>query len=136
MKTRNWLIASSLALGLAGMLALFAPDELLGISGLRSDSSIPVVLQLLGSFYFALAFINWNCKDTRIGGIYLRPVSLGNFAHFFVGALVFGKYALANNQNGLALAIMSVYAVFSYFFWWLVFRSSGELPEVAGSEPV
>ncbi|MCX6081145.1 MAG: hypothetical protein NTW32_16570 [Chloroflexi bacterium] len=128
MKTRSLMMASSLALGLAGLLALFAPDELLGTAGVGAESNLPVILQLLGSLYFALAFINWSSKDSRIGGIYLRPISLGNFAHFFVGALVLGKYALANSQNGLALALMSVYSVFAYFFWWLVFRSTGDVP--------
>ena len=135
MKTRNWMIASSLALGLAGLFALFAPDELLGISGLGQDSGIPVALQLMGALYFAFAFINWSAKDSRIGGIYLRPIALGNFAHFFVGALVLGKYAFTNTQNGLALAVMSVYAVFAYFFWWLVFRSGGGAQVEAESTP-
>lgn len=134
MKTRTLMTASSVALALAGLLALFAPEEMLGKAG--ADSSLQVILQLTGSLYFALAFVNWTAKDSRIGGIYQRPVSLGNFAHFMVGALVLGKYALANSQNIIVLAAMSVYAVFAYFFWWLVFRATGFEEEKPTSEQV
>jgi hypothetical protein len=130
MKTRTLMISSSAALAIAGLLALFAPEELLGTPG--SNPTWQVILQLLGALYFAMAFINWTAKDSRIGGIYLRPVSLGNFAHFLVGALVLGKYALSNSQNFFILAAMSIYAIFAYFFWWLVFRASGLESEDAG----
>jgi len=131
-KTKTLMVASSAALAIAGLLALFAPDDLLGRAG--AVPSLSLILQLLGALYFAMAFINWTAKDSPIGGIYLRPVSLGNFAHFFVGALVLGKYALANSQNIFVLTAMSVYAVFAYFFWWLVFRSSGLAEDAAGSQ--
>lgn len=124
MKTRTLMISSSVGLMLAGLFALFAPVELLGNTG--AESSLPVILQLLGALYFAMAFINWTAKDSHIGGIYLRPVSLGNFAHFFVGTLVLGRFALANSQNFAVLTATSAYAFFAYFFWWLVFRSDGE----------
>jgi len=125
MKTRTLMVSSSAVLAIAGLFALFVPDELLGNITAGQASSLAVILQLTGSLYFALAFVNWTARDSRIGGIYLRPVSLGNFAHFFVGALVLGKYALENSQNFTIIAALSVYAFFAYFFWWLVFRSPG-----------
>ena len=82
MKIRTLMISSSAALALAGVLALFAPDDLLGTTAAGSASQ--VILQLLGALYFSMAFINWTAKDSHIGGIYMRPISLGNFAHFFV----------------------------------------------------
>ena len=126
MKTKTLMMTSSAALAFAGLLALFAPEELLGAQA--AGPGLTLILQLLGALYFSMAFINWTAKDSRIGGVYLRPISLGNFAHFLVGALVLGKYALTDSQNFFVLIALSVYAVFAYFFWWLVFRATG-LPD-------
>jgi hypothetical protein len=32
--------------------------------------------------------LNWMARANRIGGIYSRPVAMGNFLHFTMGALV------------------------------------------------
>jgi hypothetical protein len=127
------MIASSVVLALAGGLALFAPLDLFGSDG--NEPGLSVILQLLGSLFFALAFINWTARDSQIGGIHLRPISLGNLAHFLVGALVFGKLALANSQSPIILIAMSLYAIFAYFFWGLVFQASAEQPAKTGPEP-
>jgi hypothetical protein len=121
MPPRPLLLSSSLFLALAGLIALFASVELFGSPG--ADVSLPIILQLLGSLYFALTFINWTAKDSPIGGAHQHPVALGNFAHFLVGALILGKLALANTQNPLFLLLTSLYAFFAYFFWHLTFRA-------------
>jgi hypothetical protein len=129
MNTKLLMTASGLALGLSGLFALFAPDVLLETLGASATTplsmplSIPV--QLMGSLYFAFALVNWTAKDSAIGGIYARPVSLGNFSHFFVGALILIKYFLSNTSNLVVLLIMMAYILFAIAFYWLVFRATG-----------
>lgn len=69
--------------------------------------------------------MNWTAKDSAIGGIYARPVSLGNFAHFFIGTLLLAKYLLSNRINLLVLVALVVYVIFASLFYWLVFRHTG-----------
>ena len=117
--------SSSVALGLAAILTLFVPQEILAAVDLPITNPLPILIQLVGALYFALAFMNWMAKDLTIGGIYGRPIAIGNFAHFFIGALILGNYQISNGINGLILAALAVYAIFAILFWWLVFQSSG-----------
>src|SRR5690349_19257473 len=125
MNTRILMLTSSMILGLAGIFALFVPENVLTIFGVTPVNHLSVFTQLLGALYFSMALMNWTAKDSAIGGIYARPVSLGNFAHFFIGALVLAKYLLANGLNVSILLIALVYAVLALLFYWLVFRHTG-----------
>jgi membrane associated rhomboid family serine protease len=117
--------ASSVVLGLAGIVLLFAPEMLLATLGILLVEPLPVLIQLLAAQYFAFAVMNWTAKESAIGGIYNRPLSFGNFAHFFVGALVLIRH-LFSNSMGLSLVVATlVYAIFAALFAWLLFRHSG-----------
>lgn len=116
---------SSLVLGLTGVFTLFAPDVLLVILGVPMSNSFSVVIQLLGALYFSMAMMNWTAKDSAIGGIYARPVSLANFAHFFMGALLLIRNQLSSGSNLLIVLVLIVYVVFATLFYWLVFRATG-----------
>lgn len=124
MSTKLLMTSSSLILGLAGILALFAPEALLpdDISG---NGQISVLIQLMGALYFSFALMNWTAKDSAIGGIYARPVSLGNFGHFLAGTLLLARYQLSNELNVYILMALALYASFAVLFYWLVFRATG-----------
>ena len=125
MNTRLLMMTSSLVLGLAGIFTLFAPENLLTIFSVPMVNPLSVLIQLLGALYFSMALMNWTAKDSAIGGIYARPVSVGNFAHFFIGTLVSAKSLLSNGFNMSILFIALVYAVLALLFYWLVFRHTG-----------
>lgn len=125
MSSRLVLIASSVVLGLAGLGAVFVPQELLAALGVGAEPPLPVLAQLMGALYTALALANWTAKDSRFGGVYNRPLALGNLAHWFVGALV-----LLRAQFGASAALpltvaLVIYAVFAALFGWLIFRATG-----------
>ena len=125
MNTRILMLTSSLILGLAGIFALFVPENLLTIFGVTPVNHLSVFTQLLGALYFSMALMNWTAKDSAIGGIYARPVSLGTFAHFFIGVLLLAKYLLANGLNVPIFLMALVYAALALLFYWLVFRHTG-----------
>jgi hypothetical protein len=125
MNTKTWLTACSLILALAGIFALFAPDVLLSALDVSVTVQLSVFMQLLGALYFSFALMNWTAKDSAIGGIYARPVSLGNFSHFLSGTLLLTKYLLSNELNLSLAFVWIVYATFAAFFYWLVFRATG-----------
>lgn len=124
MNTKLLMTSSGLILALAGVFALFAPDVLLPQDTLNLEQ-MSVLVQLIGALYFAFALMNWTAKDSAIGGIYARPVSLANFGHFFVGTLLLAKHQLSNEFNIFILVALVVYAIFAAFFYWLVFRATG-----------
>jgi len=125
MNTRIFMTANSFVLGFAGIFALFAPQELLAALSSPPTNPLPVIIQLMGALYFSFALINWAAKGNIIGGIYSRPISIGNFAHFTVGTLSLAKHQLSGGANALLFAVLIVYAGFAIIFGWLVFFHSG-----------
>jgi hypothetical protein len=119
--TRLIMVASSLFLGAAGIAASFAPAELLGALGAPRVDPMPVLVQLLGALYLGFAITNWTAKDSMIGGIFARPLSLGNFLHFAVGALALVKYAGARGAHGPMLLVLVGYGLLACAFGYLVF---------------
>lgn len=128
MNTKILMTSSSVFLGLAGMFALFMPDVLLTAQGVTVTGTMPTLVQLMGVLYFSFALMNWTAKDSAIGGIYARPVSLANFGHFFAGALLLAKYQFSNEFNLTMFIVMVVYVVYASLFYWLVFRAAGIKP--------
>lgn len=125
MNTKLLMTISSLMLGLAGIFALFAPEVLLTTLNVPAVSSLTVLVQLLGALYFSFALMNWTAKDSAIGGIYARPVSLANFGHFFSGTLILVRHLLSTEFNLTILLVSILYAGFAVIFYWLVFRATG-----------
>ena len=121
MNTRILMMASSVAMGLVGLAASFAPAELLGALHVATTEPLPVIIQLSGALYVAFALANWTAKDSLIGGIYARPLSLGNLVHFMVGALALGKHEAAAGFRGPLVVVLALYAIFAVGFGWLVF---------------
>jgi len=125
MNTKILMTSTSLVLGLAGIVALFAPENILAILDVPLAKPLSVLIQVMGALYFSIALMNWTAKDSIIGGIYARPISLGNFAHFFSGTLVLAKYFFSNSFNAPLLLMLMVYVIFALLFYWLVFRHTG-----------
>lgn len=120
MNTKFLMTSSSLILGAVGVFALFMPEMLLSESG----ETGALLVQLMGGSFFAFALMNWIAKDSAIGGIYARPVSLANFSHFFTGAMILIKY-LFNEFSLLVLVLTLVYVIYALCFYWLAFRATG-----------
>ena len=125
MNTKTLMTSSSLTLAVAGIFTLFAPDVLLSALGVAVTAQLAVLVQLLGALYFSFALMNWTAKDSAIGGIYARPVSLANFSHFLVGTLLLVKYLFSNEFDLPILLVSVLYASFAAVFYWLVFRATG-----------
>ena len=121
MNTKILMVTSSMALGLAGLAASFAPSELLRALGSPAAEPLPVLIQLLGAMYIAFAITNWTAKDNIIGGIYSRPLSLGNCIHFIVGSLALAKQQFSHDVSMPLIAALIVYTIFAIGFAWLVF---------------
>lgn len=116
MNTKLLMTLSSLLMGAAGIILSFAPSEVLQYLKIESAIAVEVVImQILGALYFAFAMVNWTAKANLIGGIYGRPIAIGNLTHFVIGALALIKSYFSNHES-VVLIFAVIYAVFAVLF--------------------
>ena len=76
--------------GLYGITLLFLPKILLGLFGL--DVRAVFFAQQFGTALLGLAAVNWVARASPVGGIYGRPLVVGNVTFFTTNALLlFGQ---------------------------------------------
>ena len=113
--------SSAILMGAVGIILTFAPKEMSDfISGSEASSSDVIVFQILGALYFAFAMTNWSAKANLIGGIYGRPIAIGNLTHFMIAALALGKAFTSDPSSKLLIATL-IYALFAIAFAYIFF---------------
>ncbi|MHB8339150.1 MAG: hypothetical protein ACYDEE_17175 [Ignavibacteriaceae bacterium] len=122
MDTKFLMVSSSIFMGFLGILFVFLPQEILSFIGLNSNGMGPLFIQVLGALYFAFAMINWMVRANLIGGIYNRPVAVGNFIHFLMGALVLVKGILGVQFSIVFLIACIIYSTFAILFGIVLFN--------------
>jgi hypothetical protein len=109
MQTKLILSSSAILFGISGILLTFAPAEAALLFGWPISASI--LVQIVGALYFGFAMINWMSKGNLIGGIYNRPLAVGNLSHFVVASLALIKMADKTPAVYGATVVYSVYAI-------------------------
>lgn len=71
----------------------------------------------MGALYLGFAMMNWMARSSIFGGIYNRPIVIGNFMHFGVGALALVK-AIRNieTHQEIIIALLIIYSIFAVSF--------------------
>ncbi len=124
MNTKILMISSSIFLGTLGITFSFIPDEIISSLSVTPNQISTLSLQLLGALYLGFAMLNWMAKGSLIGGIYNRPISIGNFMHFAVGALALIKIITKiHTHSEIVISLTIVYSVFAILFGY-VFRTN------------
>lgn len=123
MNTKLLMTFSAVFNATIGIACSFMPVEILTYFGITELTVLPLIIQLLAALYLGFAILNWTAKGNIIGGIYSKPVALGNFLHYVAGGLAMVKY-LANHQDLTILLIPSIlYLLFAFFFGKILFGS-------------
>lgn len=125
MNTRILMTASSLLMILAGLLLTFLPEEIMTMVGIGNSGHLSLIFQILGALYFSFGILNWMAKANIIGGIYSRPIAIGNSAHFFIGGMALLKSASQNSEPLLWLTGI-VYAILAALFGIVLFTHPGK----------
>lgn len=108
---------SAVVLAAIGIGLTFFPAEILLHAGIVSSAPLLIMLQLLGALYFGFAMLNWMAKGAIIGGIYNKPISVANAAHFLIGGLALIKVLINNPGSPYFLWILGgIYLVFAVCF--------------------
>lgn len=111
MGTRVLMMSSALFMALLGLLTSFMPQEVLETHGTIPDNATLLLIQMMGALYLGFAILNWAARGVLMGGIYSRPLALGNFLHFLMVAITLIKAAIVHGVVMLAISA----AVFSLF---------------------
>jgi hypothetical protein len=85
--SRLLMSASAIVLGLLGVTATFAPDDVIVRMGLPKSRLADLLVQIIGGVYLGFGMLNWMAKGSVMGGIYGRPLVMGNLLHFVTSGL-------------------------------------------------
>lgn len=107
MNTKLIMTLTAIVLAIMGLVLSFAPEMLMRLLDLGRSPGIALILQLLGGAYCAFALLNWMAKGALIGGIYNKPIAMGNLAHFIIAGLALTKAVLHNPQLPGVFSIMA-----------------------------
>ena len=118
------MIASTVFLGMLGAVLTFLPNEIISSISTTPNPILTLSFQLLGALYLGFAILNWMAKGASIGGIYNKPIAVGNFMNFGVGALALIKIILEIQMHvEIVISLTVVYITFAILFGY-VFRTN------------
>ncbi|MGB3182207.1 MAG: hypothetical protein WBB45_12505 [Cyclobacteriaceae bacterium] len=122
MNTRLMMSTSALFLGALGLTATFMPQELLGSIGIEASPFPVLMVQLLGAAWAGFAILNWMARGNLIGGVYSKPVAMGNMAYFLIAGIALAKVALKAPSIGLVeIALVGLHLLFAGLFAYTAF---------------
>ncbi len=114
--------SSAILMAVCGIVFQFAPHAILGYFNADASGILPLFVQMVGALYLGFAMMNWMAKGILIGGIYARPLAMGNFLHFTVGAFALLKYAFGGGVPWPVWAAAALYSIFAIMFGIVLFR--------------
>ena len=117
MKTKLLMISSALFCSIIGILLSFLPHEIAEYLSVEPTIITILFLKILSALYLGFGILNWMAKGTLIGGIYNRPIAIGNFMHFAVGAIVLIKEIPNIQTHSEIIIFLTVfYLIFALLF--------------------
>lgn len=108
-------------MAVGGVVLQFFPHEILSYFNVDPKGILPLLVQTISALYLGFAMMNWMARTVLIGGIYARPLAMGNFLHFTVGAFALLKNAHAG-ENAWAIWVAAVvYSLLATLFGVVLF---------------
>ena len=120
--TRYLMSASAVTLGLLGLCCLFAPVVMLGQFKVTGSGPAAVIVQVTGALYLGFAALNWIGRGQLIGGIYGRPVTIGNLYHYLAASLIMIKVLWQGTELPILWPLTVLYVIFAVSFAMVLFR--------------
>ena len=118
------MISSCIFLGALGITLTFMPDEIISSLNVTPNPISTLSLQLLGALYLGFTMLNWMAKESLIGGIYNKPIAVGNFMNFLVGAFALIKrISKIQIHIEFVISLTIAYTIFAILFAY-VFRTT------------
>jgi hypothetical protein len=126
MNTKILMTLSALLLGLAGIVLSFFPKEIVTYLNIDTNTLTILLLQMLSALYLGFGILNWMAKDSMIGGIYNKPIAIGNLMHFGVGAIALIKIVFEIEVYiEVVISLTIVYTIFAICFAYVFITNPG-----------
>ena len=124
MNTKLLMTTSAIFLAISGLLLSFLPNEIANYLNVEATIITILFLNILSALYLGFGILNWMAKGTLIGGIYNKPIAIGNLMHFGVGAIALGKVVFnIQTHTGVVIVLTAIYLIFAILFAY-VFRTN------------
>ena len=124
MNTKIVMTSSALFYAIIGFLLSFLPNEIAGYLNVESNIITILFLNITSALYFGFGILNWMAKGTLIGGIYNKPIAIGNLMHFGVGAIALIKVVSnIKTHSEIVISLTVVYIIFAILFVY-IFRTN------------
>jgi hypothetical protein len=114
--------ASACVLFALGLTCTFMADHVPVWMGAPPLPALVLLVQVAGALYLGFAAMNWMGRDQLIGGIYSRPLVIGNLLHFLTAGLAMLKVAASGTDLALLWPLTAVYLLLAAVFGSLLFR--------------
>ena len=121
MKTKLLMTSSALFCVIIGILLLFLPNEIAEYLNVEPTIITILFLKILSALYLGFGILNWTVKGSLIGGIYNRPIALGNLLHFVVGSIELVK-VISNieTHREIIIFLTALYIIFGVLFAYVL----------------
>jgi len=128
--TKTLMIISAIFLAVNGFGLSFFPNEISLLLTNDDNHIFILILQILGALYLGFSYINWMSKNSLIGGIYNKPLLIGNTLHFLTASMAMIKLVF-KFENNLQLIIPHtiIYCLFTLFFGYVFFSDPFKKPQ-------
>ncbi len=124
MNTRSLMMISAIFLAVNGFGFTFFPNEIAGLLINDDNYILILILQILGALYLGFSILNWMSKASLIGGIYNKPILIGNLLHFFTASMALIKLTFKAETNlQLIFSYTIIYSLFTLFFGYVFFTN-------------
>lgn len=122
------MITSAIILGIMGLGLTFLPEEISEVLGMKTNQFSLLTLQILGATYLGFAMLNWMTKNNLIGGIYSRPLVIGNLVHFLVSAFALIKMVLhLENHIDIMVTLTIIYFILTLGFGYVFMTNPSKI---------
>ena len=117
MNTKIVITLSALFLAIIGILLSFLPNEIMTYLNVEPNIITLLFLKILSALYLGFGILNWMAKGSIIGGIYNRPIAIGNLMHFGVGAIALIKIIYnIEIHSKIMISLTVLYVIFALLF--------------------
>lgn len=123
MFTRIVLLFTAIVNGALGLLISFFPEETLQTLAVETNGMSLLLMKILGAMFLGFAAINYFSKDSMIGGIFNRPLLIGNLLYHGVVAGQLTKYVLRHGMENQIIALTFIFYVILFLGFVKIFVS-------------
>ena len=120
MNTKIVMTSSALFYAIIGIILSFLPNEIVEYLNVEPNIITILFLNIMSALYLGFGILNWMAKGTLIGGIYNKPIAIGNLMHFGVGAIALVK-VVSNIQthSEIVISLTVVHVIFAILFVYI-----------------